>query len=67
MNRQQRRKSEAMRPRKEAGSIPSEDLELFWSLVVPAREDEQLRGGGPYYSALHAVMGPAGSCSPRSL
>jgi len=57
MNRHQRRKAEAMRPRKEADGVPSEDLELFWSLVAPAKEDQQTQGGGPFYSALRAVMG----------
>lgn len=57
MNRHQRRKAEAMRPRNEAGGVPSEDLELFWSLVAPAKEDERMQGGGPYYSALRAAMG----------
>lgn len=57
MNRQQRRRSEALRPRIQAGVLPSEDIDLAWSLANRAMLEEKAGGGGPFLPAWQLIMG----------
>ena len=57
MNRQQRRRLEALRPHIQAGVLPSENIDLAWSVAQRAMLEEKGDDGGPFQPAWRLIMG----------